>query len=97
MSYTLNQLRVFKKIADTGSITRAAEALNLTQPAVSIQLRNLQREFDLPLTETINKKLYLTDFGREVARSADALLQDADALGRISGKEEGHGAERFRP
>jgi DNA-binding transcriptional LysR family regulator len=89
MNYTLNQLRVFKKIADTGSITRAAEALNLTQPAVSIQLRNLQREFDLPLTETINKKLYLTAFGREVARSAEVLLQEADALGRISEKEGG--------
>ncbi|MFN9956900.1 MAG: LysR family transcriptional regulator, partial [bacterium] len=55
MNYTLNQLRVFKSIVDNGSITRAAEALNLTQPAVSIQLKNFQREFDAPLTETIHK------------------------------------------
>jgi len=89
MKYTLNQLRVFKKIVETGSITRAAEAMNLTQPAVSIQLRNLQREFDVPLTETINKKLYITAFGREVAQEAESLLQAADALGRISGKEGG--------
>ncbi len=89
MNFTLNQLRIFKSVAETGSVTRAAEALNLTQPAVSIQLRNLQREFDLPLTETINKKLYLTAFGKEIARGVDVLLHEAETLGKISNKEGG--------
>ena len=84
MNYTLNQLRVFKSIVDTGSITRAAEALNLTQPAVSIQLKNFQREFDAPLTETIHKKLYITAYGREVAETVESLLQVAETLGKTS-------------
>ena len=88
MNYTLNQLRVFKTIADTGSITRAAEILNLTQPAVSIQLKNFQHEFDTPLTETIHKKLYITAYGREVATAAESLLQVAEALGKTSSQTE---------
>ncbi len=92
MNYTLNQLRVFKTIVDTGSITRASEALNLTQPAVSIQLKNFQREFDTPLTETIHKKLYITEYGREVAAAAETLLQVAETLGKTSALSE----ERLR-
>lgn len=42
MNYTLHQLQVFVKISQTRSITKAAEALHLTQPAVSIQLKNFQ-------------------------------------------------------
>jgi DNA-binding transcriptional LysR family regulator len=88
MNYTLNQLRVFKTIVDTGSITRAAEALNLTQPAISIQLKNFQREFDSPLTETLHKKLYITEYGREVAAAAETLLQVAETLGKTSAQSE---------
>ena len=50
MNITFNQLQVLLKIRETGSVTKAAEALHLTQPAVSIQLRNLQDQFDVPLT-----------------------------------------------
>lgn len=64
MNYTLNQLRIFSKVAHTGSVTKAAEELHLTQPAVSIQLKNFQAQFDIPLTEVVNKKLYLTNSGR---------------------------------
>jgi LysR family transcriptional regulator, low CO2-responsive transcriptional regulator len=39
MNYTLNQLRIYLKITQTGSITKSAEQLNLTQPAISIQLK----------------------------------------------------------
>ena len=41
MNYTLNQLEIFLRVAENGSVTKAAEILNLTQPAVSIQLKNL--------------------------------------------------------
>jgi hypothetical protein len=41
MNYTLHQLRVFQKVVDCRSITKAAESLNMTQPAVSIQLKKL--------------------------------------------------------
>lgn len=80
MDYTLNQLRIFKKVVEYASITKAARALDLTQPAVSIQLRNLQRQFKFPLYETINKKIYITDYGHEIAHNADIILAEAELL-----------------
>ena len=65
MNYTLNQLRIFLKVVQTESITKASEILHLTQPAVSIQLKNFQDQFEIPLTEVIGRRLYVTDFGRE--------------------------------
>ena len=62
MNYTINQLRIFLKTAQTLSITKAAEELHLTQPAVSIQLKNFQAQFDIPLTELVGRKLYITEF-----------------------------------
>jgi len=80
MNYTLHQLRIFQKVAQTCSITKAAEELNLTQPAVSIQLRNCQQQFDIPLLEVVRKKIYLTDFGQEIAAAADAILAQVHAI-----------------
>lgn len=74
MNYTLNQLRIFVKIAQTQSITKAAEELHLTQPAVSIQLKNFQNQFEISLTEVIGKKLYITEFGCEIAVAAENIL-----------------------
>ena len=48
MNYTLHQLLIFLKVTQLKSITKAADELNLTQPAVSIQLRNFQMQFDVP-------------------------------------------------
>ncbi len=80
MNYTLHQLDVFAKIARLQSVTKAAEALHLTQPAVSIQLKNFQDQFDIPLTEVISRRLYLTDFGREIAQAAEKILYEAHAI-----------------
>lgn len=59
MNYTLHQLRIYLKITETLSITKAAKALNLSQPALSIQLKNFQQQFDFPLIEIIQKKYTL--------------------------------------
>ena len=80
MNYTLHQLRVFLKVADNQSITRAAEELHLTQPAVSIQLKNFQDQFAIPLTEVVGRQLYITQFGREIAEAAKNILNEADAI-----------------
>ncbi len=74
MNYTLNQLEIFLKIAQTGSVTKASELLHLTQPAVSIQLKNFQSQFDIPLTEVMGRKIYITDFGREIANAAENII-----------------------
>jgi len=76
MNYTLHQLQVFLKITQTKSITKAAEQLHLTQPAVSIQLKNLQDQFEIPLTEVVGRQLYVTDFGKEIALAAENIINE---------------------
>jgi DNA-binding transcriptional LysR family regulator len=80
MNYTINQLRIFLKIVETGSITKASEELFMTQPAVSIQLKNLQDQFDVPLTEVIGRGLFVTDFGLEIAKIAERVFGELDEL-----------------
>ncbi len=80
MNYTLHQLQVFLTVSEQGSITRAAEVLHLTQPAVSIQLRNFQDQFAIPLTEVIGRQLYITEFGQEIARAAEKILNEVNAI-----------------
>jgi len=80
MNYTLHQLKVFLKISKTKSITKAAIELHLTQPAVSIQLKNFQDQFEIPLTEVIGRQLYITDFGKEIATTAEQILIEVDKI-----------------
>lgn len=80
MNYTLNQLQVFLKIVQTQSVTKASVELHLTQPAVSIQLKNFQDQFDIPLTEVIGRKIYITDFGREIAAVAENIINQVHAI-----------------
>jgi DNA-binding transcriptional LysR family regulator len=80
MNYTLNQLQIFLKIVQTKSVTKASEELHLTQPAVSIQLKNFQDQFDIPLTEIIGRKIFITDFGYEIAESAENIINQVYAI-----------------
>lgn len=80
MNFTLNQLRIYLKISELQNITKAAEELHLTQPAVSIQLKNFQEQFEIPLVEVVNKKVYITDFGKEIAVLAENILNDVYAI-----------------
>lgn len=90
MNYTLNQLRIFLKVAQTLSVTKAAHELHLTQPAVSIQLRNFQAQFDIALTEVVNKRIFLTDFGRVIAQAAEVILQEVEAINLRMHAHRGH-------
>lgn len=80
MNYTLHQLKIFLKIVETSSITKAADELNLTQPAVSIQLKNFQDQFELALTEIIGKNLYVTEFGFEIAKTAEEIIEKIEEI-----------------
>lgn len=80
MHYTFHQLKVFSKVVDLKSITKAAEALHLTQPAVSIQLKKFQDQFEIPLTEVVGKQLYITDFGLSIAEIANSILKESDEI-----------------
>jgi len=80
MNYTLNQLQIFLKITQTQSVTKASEELHLTQPAVSIQLKNFQNQFEIPLTEVVGRKIFITDFGKEIAVAAENILNQVYAI-----------------
>jgi DNA-binding transcriptional LysR family regulator len=96
MHYTLNQLQVFLKVAETGSVTKASEELHLTQPAVSIQLKNLQDQFDMPLTEVIGRKIYITEFGKEISAAAENIINLVNAIENIALAHKGHLAGKMK-
>ncbi|MDD5329635.1 MAG: LysR family transcriptional regulator [Sulfuricella sp.] len=80
---TLRQLKVFEAVARLLSFSRAAEALHLTQPAVSMQIKQLEESVGLPLFEQIGKKIFLTDAGREIhhySRNIAQQLAEAEAV-----------------
>ena len=80
MNYTLHQLLIFLEVVKQQSVTKAAAAMYMTQPALSIQLKNFQNQFDIPLTEVIGKQLYVTDFGKSIAEIAENVINEADAI-----------------
>lgn len=80
MHYTLHQLKIFLQIHKHKSITKAAEEMHLTQPAISIQLKKLQDQFEIPLTEVIGRQLYITGFGEKIAEVSNRILNEAEAI-----------------
>ncbi len=71
---TVRQLQIFDAAARTLSFSRAAEALHLTQPAVSMQIRQLEHFAGVPLFERTGRRLHLTDAGEELVLHARAVL-----------------------
>ncbi len=80
MNFTLHQLKILLTVAHYQSITKAADALLLTQPAVSLQLKKLQDQFSIPLTEVVGRKVYITDFGQELVKAAQKILEEVEAI-----------------
>lgn len=83
MNVTLRQLKVFERVARRLSFTRAAEELYLTQPAVSMQIKQFEEMVGLPLFERLGKKIYLTRAGEELYRISRAIsnqLEEAEQL-----------------
>lgn len=89
MNYTLHQLQVFIAVAELKSITRAAEALHLTQPAISIQLKNFQQQFPIALYEVVGKRLHITEFGEEVWQISKSILAESEMLKKSIYKYQG--------
>lgn len=80
MNITLHQLKAFQAVAKYQSITKAAEAMNMTQPAVSIQIKNLQEQFSVPLTEIIGKQIHITEFGQELVDTAERIFSEMNSI-----------------
>jgi DNA-binding transcriptional LysR family regulator len=93
LNLTLRQLRIFEAVARCSSFSRAADELHLTQPAVSMQVKQLELIVDMALFEQIGKKIHLTDGGRELALHARSiarqLRQAEEALQAMKGLTRG--------
>jgi DNA-binding transcriptional LysR family regulator len=80
MHLTLRQLKVFESVARHLNYTRAAEELHLTQPAVSMQVKQLEESLGVGLFEQLGKRIHLTEAGSEVLAYARSITQQLDEL-----------------
>ncbi len=90
---TLHQLKVFEATARHGSFTRAAEELYLTQPTVSIQVKQLTKAVGMPLFEQIGKKLYLTQAGEKLLTTCQEIFNGLEqfemSVANLKGMKQG--------
>jgi len=92
MHITLRQLRIFEAVAEHGSMTRAAVELNLTQPAISMQMKQIEEQVGLPLIEQVGRTLFLTEAGAELRNHAKRF--NAQALELKAAMEHFRGLHR---
>jgi len=76
----LQHLQVLRAIEKEGSMTKASQALRLSQSALSHHLRELEKNIGTPLFDRRNKKLWLTEAGKEMLRSADVIIRELEKL-----------------
>ena len=87
MRMTLRQLQIFNEVCDLRSYSRAAEEMSLTQPAVSLQIRQLEELIGQPLFDYVGKKLYLTE-AAEALLPIEAELDGDAALHAVFARED---------
>lgn len=94
MNITFRQLTIFEAVARLQSFTRASEELHLTQPAVSMQIKQLEQSVGLPLFEQLGKRIYLTEAGQELYRYSRSITGELAELDQVF--EEMRGLRRGR-
>ena len=94
--FTLRQLDLFAAVARTGSLTRAAAEVHLTQPAVSMQVKQLEEIFGLPFFEPEGRGIRLTDAGREFAQRVEEVLDGVQNLEELAARLRGVRTGRIR-
>lgn len=87
MNISFRQLRLVLALAETGSVSGAARVMHVSQPTASMQLKEVANTIGLPIYEVVARKVYLTEVGNELARTArsvalewDSFAQRVDAL-----------------
>ena len=96
MHLTLRQLKVFESVARHLNYTRAAEELHLTQPAVSMQVKQLEESLGAALFEQLGKRIHLTETGKEVLTYARNITQQLDELEAVLNHQKGLSGGRLR-
>lgn len=91
---TIKQFRALQATIDSGSMIAAAEKLNVTPPAISLQLRLLEEIIGMPVIERLNGVNELTDIGKIVLKAGknidSALLQCQNSINKLIGHDTGH-------
>lgn len=87
---TLRHLKIFTEVCRTGSITRAAENLYMAQPAVSVAIAELEKNYGIQLFERINKRLVITEIGRRMYDEASLVLNAFSAFEEHAKRESSH-------
>ncbi|MDI1299359.1 LysR family transcriptional regulator [Methylotenera sp.] len=95
MKYSLRQLEIFVAISRTESVSRAAEALSLSQSATSTSLSELERQFDLQLFDRVGKSLRINETGRQLLPRAVELLDRAKEIENLLQGHVGFGHMRI--
>ena len=96
MHATFRQLQLFAALAETGSVTGAAKACHVTQPTVSMQLKELASSVGLPLVDLAGRRLRLTDAGESLLRTAHAMSRAWAAFEQDVAGFKGHTRGRLR-
>lgn len=92
---TIRHLEIFSAVCTKGSVTQAAEALNMTQPAVSQAIRELEVFYGVKLFQRMNRRLYITDAGRSLQQYADTILSQLEESVHVLRDAETGGGCRF--
>ncbi|MDH3354956.1 MAG: LysR family transcriptional regulator [Chromatiales bacterium] len=80
MNITIRQLEIFIAVSKAESYTQAAKVIHLTQPAVSMQIKQLEHQLGIPLFEQLGKKIYLTESGKEIHQHARNILEQLNEM-----------------
>jgi DNA-binding transcriptional LysR family regulator len=80
MNITFRQLRLFMALAETGSVSAAARMVHVTQPTASMGLKEITDAVGVPLYEVVARKVYLTQMGQELAKTARAIANEWDVF-----------------
>lgn len=83
MNLTFRQLRLFQALADKGSVSAAANAMHVTQPTASMQLKEMTMTIGLPLYEVIGRKIFLTETGLSLASTAREMRQTWESFEQL--------------
>ena len=78
LPFTLDQLRILRAIVREGSFKKAADSLYVTQPAVSLQIQNLEKQLEVPLFDRGGRKAQLTEAGKLLLDYCERILSQCD-------------------
>ena len=96
---TVRHMYIFKTVCECQSITAAAGKLNMTQPAVSVAIKELESFYQVKLFERMNRTIYLTEAGNTLREYADSILDKWRKAGvrtmeDVKRQDEKHGGQK---